>query len=77
MVTQQIVYVSGCFKRDHHERPNFPNILAKLGKIADGNFVTIPTDLFTEMQEGWRDEVKELLADLKTKEKVSCFIRFI
>ena len=62
--------IKGCWEKDAHLRPTFAAIIAELQRLSDSHFVTIPIELFSQMQEDWRDEVKILIEDLRKKEQV-------
>lgn len=60
-----------CWKSDPHLRPTFEQILLDLDLIAHSSFTQTPHESFHIMQDDWRQEIEEVLLELRRKEKVS------
>ncbi|XP_019755996.2 mitogen-activated protein kinase kinase kinase 10 [Dendroctonus ponderosae] len=58
-----------CWEADPHNRPSFEQILEDLNEIAHSSFTQTPHESFHIMQEDWRQEIEEVLLDLRRKEK--------
>ncbi|XP_072385894.1 mitogen-activated protein kinase kinase kinase 9 isoform X2 [Diabrotica undecimpunctata] len=58
-----------CWEADPHRRPSFEQILDDLDKIVHSSFTQTPHESFHIMQDDWRQEIEEVLLDLRRKEK--------
>ncbi|CAG9762478.1 unnamed protein product [Ceutorhynchus assimilis] len=58
-----------CWESDPHHRPSFEQILEDLDKIVHSSFTQTPHESFHIMQEDWREEIEEVLLELRRKEK--------
>ncbi|KAG5890005.1 hypothetical protein JTB14_032628 [Gonioctena quinquepunctata] len=58
-----------CWESDPHNRPSFELILDDLDHIAHSSFTQTPHESFHIMQDDWRQEIEEVLLDLRRKEK--------
>lgn len=65
-----------CWKSDPHHRPSFEQILDDLDVIVHSSFTQTPHESFHVMQEDWREEIEEVLLELRRKEKVGTLISF-
>ncbi|XP_074599281.1 mitogen-activated protein kinase kinase kinase slipper isoform X2 [Brevipalpus obovatus] len=61
--------MTACWNPDPHERPSFKDILTTLESISRSQFAETPQESFDEMQSTWKSEIKEILEELKCKEK--------
>ncbi|XP_044726843.1 mitogen-activated protein kinase kinase kinase 11-like [Chrysoperla carnea] len=61
--------MEACWESDPHQRPTFEEILKALDGIAHSAFTQTPHESFHTMQDGWRQEIEEVLLDLRMKEK--------
>uniref|UniRef100_A0A6P7H1N7 Mitogen-activated protein kinase kinase kinase 21-like n=1 Tax=Diabrotica virgifera virgifera TaxID=50390 RepID=A0A6P7H1N7_DIAVI len=59
-----------CWEADPHRRPSFEQILDDLDRIVHSSFTQTPHESFHIMQDDWRQEIEEVLLDLRRKEKV-------
>lgn len=66
-----------CWESDPHQRPTFEEILKALDGIAHSAFTQTPHESFHTMQDGWRQEIEEVLLDLRMKEKVSSLLLIV
>lgn len=60
-----------CWVSDPHRRPTFEQILEDLDNINHSSFTQTPHESFHNMQANWRQEIEEVLLELRRKEKVS------
>lgn len=60
---------TACWNPDPHERPTFKDILITLESISQSQFAETSQEYFDEMQSSWKSEIKEILEELKCKEK--------
>jgi mitogen-activated protein kinase kinase kinase 9 len=58
-----------CWKSDPHHRPTFEQILLDLDIIVHSSFTQTPHESFHIMQDDWRQEIEEVLLELRRKEK--------
>lgn len=58
-----------CWESDPHNRPSFEQILEDLDCIVHSSFTQTPHESFHHMQEDWREEIEEVLLELRRKEK--------
>ncbi|XP_008192286.2 mitogen-activated protein kinase kinase kinase 11 isoform X2 [Tribolium castaneum] len=58
-----------CWKSDPHLRPSFEQILFDLELIFNSSFTQTPHESFHIMQDDWRQEIEEVLLELRRKEK--------
>lgn len=58
-----------CWDSDPHERPSFYQILEDLDNIKHSSFTQTPHESFHIMQDDWRQEIEEVLLELRRKEK--------
>lgn len=61
---------SECWESDPHGRPSFEQILEDLDHIVHSSFTQTPHESFHTMQDDWRQEIEEVLLELRRKEKV-------
>ncbi|KAJ8944353.1 hypothetical protein NQ318_011485 [Aromia moschata] len=57
-----------CWESDPHRRPSFEQILEDLDKIVHSSFTQTPHESFHIMQDDWRQEIEEVLLELRRKE---------
>lgn len=74
MVHKLIIYLSCplftvCWNTDSHSRPSFGDILNQLESISKSQFTVTTQESFDELQDSWKNEIKEILEQLKCKEK--------
>lgn len=70
-------FFQGCWESDPHRRPTFEEILDSLNLILQSSFMQTPHESFHIMQDDWRQEIEEVLLDLRRKEKVSNIWKFL
>lgn len=58
-----------CWESDPHKRPSFDQILESLDQIMYSSFTQTPHESFHIMQDDWRQEIEEVLLELRRKEK--------
>lgn len=58
-----------CWESDPHRRPSFEQILDDLDNIVHSSFTQTPHESFHIMQDDWRQEIEEVLLELRRKEK--------
>ncbi|XP_030745564.1 mitogen-activated protein kinase kinase kinase 11-like isoform X3 [Sitophilus oryzae] len=58
-----------CWASDPHDRPPFERILQDLDDIYNSPFTQTPHESFHNLQEDWREEIEEVLLELRRKEK--------
>ncbi|KAK9891653.1 hypothetical protein WA026_015621 [Henosepilachna vigintioctopunctata] len=58
-----------CWESDPHRRPSFEQILESLDSIVHSSFTQTPHESFHIMQDDWRQEIEEVLLELRRKEK--------
>lgn len=58
-----------CWESDPHRRPSFEHILDDLDNIVHSSFTQTPHESFHIMQDDWRQEIEEVLLELRRKEK--------
>ncbi|XP_018579524.1 mitogen-activated protein kinase kinase kinase 11 isoform X3 [Anoplophora glabripennis] len=58
-----------CWESDPHRRPSFELILEDLDNIVHSSFTQTPHESFHIMQDDWRQEIEEVLLELRRKEK--------
>ncbi|CAG9860928.1 unnamed protein product [Phyllotreta striolata] len=58
-----------CWESDPHRRPTFEHILDDLDNIVHSSFTQTPHESFHIMQDDWRQEIEEVLLELRRKEK--------
>lgn len=58
-----------CWHTDPHSRPSFEEILNHLESISKSQFAVTTQESFDELQDSWKSEIKEILEELKCKEK--------
>ncbi|GJQ82318.1 hypothetical protein Trydic_g392 [Trypoxylus dichotomus] len=61
--------MEACWESDPHRRPTFEEILNDLDRIVHSSFTQTPHESFHTMQDDWRQEIEEVLLDLRRKEK--------
>ncbi|XP_068159904.1 mitogen-activated protein kinase kinase kinase 11 isoform X3 [Drosophila tropicalis] len=61
--------MKSCWQIDPHTRPGFKEILKQLESIALSKFSVTQKETFHYMQECWKQEIAEVLHDLREKEK--------
>ncbi|XP_017782387.1 PREDICTED: mitogen-activated protein kinase kinase kinase 11-like isoform X2 [Nicrophorus vespilloides] len=61
--------MEACWESDPHRRPYFVDILGKLDSIVHSSFTQTPHESFHTMQDNWRQEIEEVLLELRRKEK--------
>ncbi|KAK5643062.1 hypothetical protein RI129_006907 [Pyrocoelia pectoralis] len=61
--------MEACWESDPHRRPTFEEILDALDNIVHSSFTQTPHESFHTMQEDWRQEIEEVLLELRRKEK--------
>lgn len=66
-----IFLISACWESDPHRRPSFEDILTSLDHIVHSSFTQTPHESFHTMQDDWRQEIEEVLLELRRKEKVT------
>lgn len=59
-----------CWEADPHRRPSFKDISKSLEYIFNSSFTQTPHESFHTMQDDWRQEIEEVLLELRRKEKV-------
>lgn len=64
-------FALGCWESDPHRRPTFEEILDALNEILHSSFMQTPHESFHIMQDDWRQEIEEVLLELRRKEKVT------
>lgn len=64
---------AACWESDPHRRPTFEDMLLELDHIVHSSFTQTPHESFHTMQDDWRQEIEEVLLDLRRKEKVLYF----
>lgn len=64
---------SECWESDPHSRPSFEQILEDLDHIVHSSFTQTPHESFHTMQDDWRQEIEEVLLELRRKEKVGIY----
>ena len=63
---------TGCWRRDHVERPLFKDILADIKSLERSKFYTTTShEEFRTMQSTWRGEIQKKFMELKKMEHVS------
>ncbi|XP_034235091.1 uncharacterized protein LOC117641679 isoform X2 [Thrips palmi] len=60
--------MEACWNADPHERPSFEAILVALETIKHSEFMQTTHDSFHTMQANWKEEIEEVLRDLRQKE---------
>jgi len=60
-----------CWNPDAHARPVFSTVLDSLQLIAQSSFVETPNLSFHVLQDDWRNEIKFMFEELRSKEQVS------
>lgn len=63
-----------CWESDPHQRPSFLEILIALDTIVHSSFTQTPHESFHTMQDDWRQEIEEVLLELRRKEKVTLVV---
>ncbi|XP_076252748.1 mitogen-activated protein kinase kinase kinase 10-like isoform X1 [Rhynchophorus ferrugineus] len=58
-----------CWESDPHNRPTFEQILQDLDHIFNSSFTKTPHESFHNLQDDWRQEIEEVLLELRRKEK--------
>ncbi|KAL9698782.1 hypothetical protein quinque_002223 [Culex quinquefasciatus] len=61
--------MKSCWELDPHRRPSFRDIEKDLDIIARSGFAQTPHESFHTMQAGWKEEIAEVLQELRKKEK--------
>ncbi|KAF5308833.1 hypothetical protein FQR65_LT00533 [Abscondita terminalis] len=61
--------MEACWESDPHRRPTFEEILDQLDNIVHSSFTQTPHESFHTMQDDWRQEIEEVLLELRRKEK--------
>lgn len=61
--------MEACWESDPHKRPTFDTILEDLDNILNSSFTQTPHESFHTMQDKWKQEIEEVLLDLRRKEK--------
>lgn len=67
--------MEACWASDPHRRPGFDEILQALDDIVHSPFTQEPHESFHTMQDDWRQEIEEVLLELRMKEKVHSLFR--
>ncbi|XP_018333531.1 mitogen-activated protein kinase kinase kinase 11 [Agrilus planipennis] len=61
--------MNACWQPNPHNRPAFDDILKALDHIVHSSFTQTPHESFHDMQKNWKDEIEEVLLELRRKEK--------
>ncbi|XP_054152911.1 mitogen-activated protein kinase kinase kinase 9-like [Oppia nitens] len=61
--------LESCWDQTPHNRPGFEAILNSLTEIANSHFIETNVESFHTMRNDWKQEINEILEELKTKEK--------
>ena len=58
-----------CWDQTPHNRPDFGSILYSLKEISSSQFIETNIESFHTIRNDWKQEIDEILEELKTKEK--------